>query len=435
MRLCAHSNQGADNGLNRKSDGLTVNAAVDDIAAAKNTDFMKSVRLSMLANEWHPACSRCQIESDAGHWSRNQAETDLWSSEFTKDDAIAATALDGTIDLAKVPSLYYDIRFGNKCNIKCRSCNPTESNFWYEDYVALWGWKNYRESFGKVTLVRNEQGKLEPTPNQYEWYESANFWNYVNANSDSISRVHMVGGEPTLIEEQYSFLRKCIDKGISKNITIEYNTNLVKLPPKVWDLWKEFKQVCIGASIDGVGPVNDYIRHPSKWKMIADNLSRIDSHPDINFNIWIAHTVMSYNIWYLPDTLEYILRQKYNRISWLDDNNPLMTAHPLYRPVYFSIQALPPAAKRVISNHLDKRKAELLVLADQIYTDDHIKRNFVKVGINKHLTNWRDFMNKKDIPDQMDMFWQVTNRLDQIRNESMEGSLPELYDVLMREVI
>lgn len=429
LRLCVHSNQGYDHGLNRKPDGTVYNAAADNMHDARNSQMMRQVRLDMLAGKWNDACKRCMIESTAGRRSRNQEEVENWASLFDLNAAIESTDTDGSINPLQVPVLYYDIRFGNKCNIKCRSCSPTESSFWYEDYVSLWGHTGYTESFGKVRLVRSPAGKLEPVPNQYNWHELDNFWNYMDT-ADGFKKIHMVGGEPTLIDEHYQFLERCIDKGISKQIEIEYNTNLVKIPPRAWELWREFRTVYVGASVDGIGPVNEYIRHPTRWESVEHNLNRLDTDNTINIVPWISHTVMAYNIFYMPETLEYFMRKQYNRISMLDVNNPLMSPHPLYRPEYLCIQALPPHAKRRISDRLDKKKTELLLLADQLY-DDEVKQSFVKSGIERHLTFYKEFMNQKDITDKADIFWKFTNKLDEIRNESISKALPEFYDILM----
>ena len=55
-----------------------------------------------------------------------------------------------------------------------------------------------------------------------------------------------------MIERHFEFLRKCIELDLAKSMIIEYNTNMTNLPDKVLKLWEKFKQVRVGASIDGV---------------------------------------------------------------------------------------------------------------------------------------------------------------------------------------
>ena len=43
---------------------------------------------------------------------------------------------------------------------------------------------------------------------------------------------------------------------------LEYNTNMSNLPKRVLDMWTQFKQVRVGASMDGMGETVEYQRWP-----------------------------------------------------------------------------------------------------------------------------------------------------------------------------
>ena len=429
MRICSHSQQGHDNGLLRKSDGTTFNAAKDSIESSRNSALLKQLRSDMLSGKWNPACKRCQHECESNMLSRNKNETVLWSDKFTIDDARRITDSNGYINIDDSPVMHYGVRFGNKCNLKCRSCGPTESNFWYEDYVDLWNTTEYTESFGKVNLLRTAQGKLIPNIGSYDWYESSPFWEHVERNAHNIRHVHTVGGEPMLIDQQWDFLKKCIDMGISKNIIIEYNSNIVKIPAVAWDLWPHFKEIRIGASVDGIGKVNDYIRYPSRWGMIEENLDRIDANNDINFIVWIASTVMVYNIWHIPDMLEWFVRKRYRKFGYTFDS-PLVFFHPLYGPKHLNARILPSDAKNAVSIYFANRLPELEMLVDELYSDNIPRREELKIGIRRHLERWEQFMHHEDKSDMMPKFWRFTDGLDRLRSESMQECMPRFYDIL-----
>ena len=55
-----------------------------------------------------------------------------------------------------------------------------------------------------------------------------------------------------------------------------YNSNITRIPEEALELWPEFRKVSVCASLDGIGPVNEYIRHPSKWEEIEKNLRFLD---------------------------------------------------------------------------------------------------------------------------------------------------------------
>ena len=70
-------------------------------------------------------------------------------------------------------------------------------------------------------------------------------------------------------------MEKCIELDVAKDMIIEYNTNMTALPPRVLKMWEEFKQIRVGASIDGYGDVLEYQRWPIKWKQAKKNLEKV----------------------------------------------------------------------------------------------------------------------------------------------------------------
>jgi hypothetical protein len=78
-----------------------------------------------------------------------------------------------------------------------------------------------------------------------------------------------------LIEQHYVFLQKLIDKGVSKNVTLEYDTNITNVHQRAIEQWSKFKTLMLRVSIDDYGEQNDYIRFPSKWYKLDENIKRI----------------------------------------------------------------------------------------------------------------------------------------------------------------
>jgi len=331
LRVCCQANQGEDKGLLRKEDGTIYNAEYDSLDESRNSKKLKDIRKAMLNNKWHPDCIRCQREEESGIRSRFTYEEDLWAKVITVDNAKHLTNKDGSINIEDIPLSYFDLRFGNKCNLKCRTCGPTDSSLWYEDQVQLWG-DTYIDTPGEMKIF-NHNGKYILENDIYSWYKKDYFWDQLYKQIPTIKHVYMVGGEPLLIKEHYSFLEECIKQGHSKNITIEYNTNLVSIPNKVWGIWKSFKNINIGASIDGTGLINEYIRFPSKWKTIESNLRKLDN-VEGNFNIWIAHTVNVLNIYNLPDFLKWIIDQDFKNVG--NTYQPIASLHPLHSPHFLN---------------------------------------------------------------------------------------------------
>jgi len=73
----------------------------------------------------------------------------------------------------------------------------------------------------------------------------------------------------------YEFLQRIIDSGRAHEVTVQFNTNLLALQDRAFDLWKEFKYVNANISCDGIDIVNEYVRYPGKWSKFTRNLEKI----------------------------------------------------------------------------------------------------------------------------------------------------------------
>ena len=154
LRVCCNANSYTKNqGILRKKDGTPYNVGRDDIGESRNSNVLKEVRAAMINGDWHEECTRCRLEEEAGIKSRRQFEDQTWPD--VKYDVIAKTESDGTIDGDSINLDYFDLRYGNFCNIKCRMCGPTDSHTWYSDYVEITGLTEFTDSHGQVKLVKN----------------------------------------------------------------------------------------------------------------------------------------------------------------------------------------------------------------------------------------------------------------------------------------
>lgn len=422
LRACSNSHSSVSKGLLRKEDGSVYNAASDNLSEAFNSNDLKALRLSMLNNESHPICARCDREEAQGVRSRRLAETENWSHKFSLEDAKSMTNAEGEINENPI---YLDMRFGNKCNLKCRSCSPTDSSFWYEDHAELWGQTSFTDGNTKVNLIR-EGSKLVEDTSMYRWYENPHFWVQMFDRLQNVEQIHTVGGEPLLIDQHFTLLEKCIEMNIAHNITIEYNSNITVIPEKAWALWDHFKRINIGASIDGVGRVNDYIRHPSKFETIYQNLKRIDESPE-NIFCWIATTVQVYNAHHLPELMKWVVKNKFNKVQRFL-GMPILNCHPLHNPQFLSTKILPLHVKDWIAKlYSDCNKW----MEDNAHL--YLEKEWAEATINhvkEILSAYESHMYSEDLSHLLPKFMTYTKGLDSIRKESFEHSIPELWKKL-----
>ena len=359
----------------------------------------------MLHGVWSEECGRCQKEEDNGLLSRRQYENAQWPYRIV--DALKDTASDGSIDVEQTPVIYYDLRFGNFCNLKCRMCGPSDSNAWFEDWIKLTGKNTFSDTSGEVT-IHDVNGKLSAS--DFDWPNNEGFWEQLEANVHNIKHVYFAGGEPMLIERHYEFLQKCIDLDAAKNMTVEYNTNMSTLPPRVMKLWEKFKHVRVGASIDGMGKVLEYQRHPAKWDKLHKNLTTLDIMPD-NIQSWLAFTVTAYNIFHMIDFMKWKLQDSnFKKINGTR-RKPIVSHHVAHNPEHLNIRVLPPELKSIATDKFD----EFVEWVKDNNYPDYVIRSATNIrnGIVKYMNS------ESYYEEHWDYFVTYTKSLDKMRKESL----------------
>jgi len=412
IRVCCQANVTKNRGVVRKEDGTAYNAGIDDLSEARNAQLMKDIRKNMLSSKWSEECGRCMKEEENGLTSRRQYERVQW--KYSIIDALKNTKPDGSIDVNKSPTRYYDLRFGNFCNLKCRMCGPSDSNAWFEDWIKLTGKTSFNDTSGEVT-IEEVNGKLCAV--DFDWPNSEMFWTQLERNIQYMEHVYFAGGEPMLIERHYEFLQKCIDSGYAENIMLEYNTNGTTLPPRVVNLWKKFKEVRLGVSVDGMGAVLEYQRYPVKWNKVLKNLNTIDKLPN-NIKAWIAFTVTAYNVEHMIDFMKWKIQES----GWTKINNsaikPFVTYHVAHNPPHLNIRVLPDRYKNRITQQFDN--------FIQWCEDENLDKKYIiaaqgiKNGVCSYMNNesyynthWKEFI-------------EYSFSLDKIRGEKLIDTVPAL---------
>jgi sulfatase maturation enzyme AslB (radical SAM superfamily) len=420
------------------TDGKDVNIT-QGINAGLNSDTAKEIRLDSLNNKWHTACARCEKEEMSGMKSMRLLYEDRWKDKFSYEDALAITDTEtGELPDDHVP-FFYDIQLGNLCNLKCRICHPVVSSSWIPDFVKL---NNLPEKFrmplpgDRVVAIEHVKGKqynIEPSP--FAWAESDEFWEEMSERKSKMSHLYLIGGEPMMIHRHFDFLKECIDSGDAKHITLQYDTNLTNLPKKVMKYWTEFEKVMIGFSIDGMGPELEYMRNPIKWKQMLKNISIVDEFGYANndrVQVYDSVTVSIYNVIHVLDYIEWKVKAGKDTYKELwQEHKPNFGVHPLHTPSHLSVQTIPHDAKTLINAKYSNWRTKMLAWVDSIDKYSEIQtKDSLKYSINEYVDTWIGFINQNDNSKQMNEFWDYTNKLDEIRDESFSDVFPQLSSLL-----
>lgn len=394
IRVCCQANQGPNRGLLKDDHGNTLNLYYDNIEDTRNNSLLKDIRKSLIKGEKHSECKRCWDEESSGVNSRRKKYVEWWGN---KDFYIENTADDGSIN-ESVKLLDYDLRFGNFCNLKCLTCGPSDSHTWYGDFEKLYG-------------------KFD-TPSTMSWPEKNEFWVDIEKQIPYMKNVIIMGGEPLLIEKHYDFLKKCIELGHAKDIVLEYFTNMTNVHKKALDLWTHFKKVVVYCSIDAYGELNDYIRFPSKWKIIERNIKILDGSTDNIFPI-VRTTVSVFNIYYLDELIKWRFNQNFKKVNDIYGMYPVIHSHPLHLPNNQSIKIFPQKSKIIIANKLR--------LLYNWFDDIEINnKEYVRKKLIDKIEGYINYMMSEDKSNLIPSFYQINNRLDEFRKNKLDEKTNDL---------
>jgi len=360
--LCCHSEFASSNSIPLGNSQQSLNNVW-------NGTPMKEARLSFLKDIDIPECvETCyNLENGGGISNRIQVNKRFADKAYLQNQ----TNNDGSI--TSLPS-YLDIRFGNLCNFRCRMCGPYASTSWYRDSIT----------------------KYSKTIDYYT--DNANFWKEIENYLPYIEDMYFAGGEPFVQDGHYKMINLLIDRGYSKSISLQYNTNLSYSKYKKFDLldlWSNFKEVSLWPSVEGWKERAEYSRKGLEWYDFQDNV--------LKFKKYISTCSSVINI--------YSISSMPNLILWFKENNIDYFGSILLNPHYLSITCLPKEAKTMINNMYKK-----FIYEHKSILESHEIEQMIK---------WLKYMNSVDNSSLLPEFKKEQTRLDLLRNESFESVFPE----------
>jgi radical SAM protein with 4Fe4S-binding SPASM domain len=342
------------------------------------------LRKNMLSGLRNKECSRCYAQEDAGLQSNRLGYNNHWKN-IKKDNLNK----DGSID--KVEPLYLDIRLNNLCNLKCRMCSGYFSSAIAQEEVVLFGKKESAQS--SLKLQQRNLGLREII----EYVPSA-------------EKIYFAGGEPLLTAEHYEILDALIACG-NTDLEITYNTNFTTLNYRgrsVLDLWKQFSNITVGASLDAEGDAAEYIRHGTNWNMIKSNLELVKSQcPHVNF-------IVTSTVGLLNANSLIRLQQDWHHSKTLDISK--FSQSIMIGPDHLTVCVLPLEHKQQLEKTINHHIA---------WCKENNANGLAKL--------WKDVLNymwSRDDSHYMLEFKRLIQIMDQHRNESLARAIPELINLL-----
>ena len=359
-----------------------------------NSKNMRRLRQDMLSGIEPEICSTCfDRERVTGESARI-----FHNRDFKKviDIIPQITQQDGTCTEMKLR--YWDFRFSNLCNYKCRSCGPRYSSAWVPDHKKL-GWD------------AAEQDKVW----NIEAINDSTNYDFLKDQVQYVEKIYFAGGEPLLMPEHWQTLDLLIENN-RFDVKISYNTNCSMLTyngKNVLDYWKRWDndKVEVWPSIDEIEDRAELLRSGTVWPKVVENLKAINALENVNVRPGI--TVGAWNVRRLPVIINYLIDLGIIRAKHKHRNFFL---NLLQQPAYYHVHILPEEYRKETIKELK----EFIAAHNKKYhtTIDHMFTHII-----------HELSKPWDKHSAMKFVWN-TDQLNNVRNEDLYKTIPEMTQVL-----
>jgi sulfatase maturation enzyme AslB (radical SAM superfamily) len=226
----------------------------NDLEAMESSEWLAITKENMKKDVWPSECIRCK-------------ETEQLTGTSIRLNAINFDKLQRQSDYLLVGGV-----LDNICNSACITCDENHS-----------------------TLIGGLKSKSYPIIDN-----SNKFW---GLPLDRVIHLDINGGEPSH-SKNYKHILANLPKSIK---SVRLNTNCSSVLEELQDLSYRGVQVTVTVSLDGIGPVHDFVRWPIKWDKFYANLQRYMDMP-VKLNTWTTVSVL--NVDDLPNIIKFTQEHK-----------------------------------------------------------------------------------------------------------------------------
>lgn len=279
--------------------------------------------------------------------------------------------------------VYFDISFGNTCNLKCRMCESRNSTKWIadEEYLAEHGFQLDREIYKKHEMPTERVDQIAE---------------YMNASKAEQLVLEVKGGEPFVTRSFLDFVEK-LSPDTKAKTKLNLFTNGSRISEYYIKQLKQFKLVDLRLSVEATGKMYEYIRGGDKHTL-DDSVNFMtymkEFIPDIKLGVSVTITMYNiFNLKELADTIEKYLpgcvdKQVFNNIS--------------HNPKWLAPGILPP----------------------------EVKQNLIEMYPEEHFVNFRRYLEKSEHSSElMSKCKNFTELLDAKRKENLYQIEPRFEEI------
>ena len=227
----------------------------------------------------------------------------------------------------------------------------------------------------------------------------------------ALRKITFLGGEPFLIAEVKEIARYLVDTGVAKNIDLVIMTNGTVKDDEWLELASRFGRISLMISLDGFEKVNEYIRYPSDWSVIRENIKWFQSLP--NSYVFVHATIQAYNMLNIGELIDFCEEVD------LDFHYAL-----LEEPDHLSGLSMPTAVRKAAAARL--RRLAMRNEPDRLREKRHFDHREAARSLADAFENAVD----RDVDAHVREFMIYTNDLDASRNQTFASVGSEIIGLL-----
>lgn len=298
---------------------------------------IEQIRKDFIENRRPAECNKCWINEDSGLESDRQIKNRAYDFYADRDLRYVKEDCSKGLYSQQIIKLYTSML----CNSTCATCSSSHSTAW----AAL-------ET--KTIELKKIPGH---TLDQIDFAQ--------------VKMLSFVGGEPLYEKFNFDILERLVDAGNTNCFVSMVTNGSTKITPSQINTLSKFKNLNFCLSIDGVGPVFEYVRYPLKWSTLLDNIQLYQS---LGIQLSVSYTISNLNVLYHNET-----------VKWFADNNLQFNHIIVYSPAHFHPNVLPNALKQdpTLSEFFTPLTDRLLL--DQFVAEVRRQDQLKGININNYL--------------------------------------------------
>jgi len=359
-----------------------------------SSDYSQYLRKELSEGNRLSECNSCwQKEKNLVKSFRQEANDTVTNNQDGQlDNTWVKLFVDRNLDYHGYRIISADVKLSNVCNFSCAMCGPHNSSKVYDRWQS-----NLDNKFVQEQLKRQPTFLKDIVAN----YQTKRGYQHL---SDILMHplrfLKVLGGEPLLDKELLQILQnQPADK--KSQIHVEIVTNGSQDLITATEKLQGYKSISFSISLEGIGPIQDYVRNGSNWVEIEQNILNAKAQ---GIMVNIHHTVQAMTAVNLHELL-----------TWCHNNQISISLGILDYPDYLAVSILPNNIQNLIIDNLNRIKdIDIINSADN---DSLLSANHI-INLIKEIPK---------TPEKYAKFLEYVAWFDQNSTQKLQDIQPVLY--------